>query len=143
MQIKEFGEIIDGEEYRDREAVYGLLYNDSGQIGIIKTPRGYFLPGGGIEKSESHQICIQREFLEETGCGIEVGEYVGCGILYGFVKRLETYLKMIGHFYKVRLSGEEQEKKENDHEMIWMDICEAEKSMLLEHQSWAITVSKP
>ena len=143
MQFKEFGDILDGQKYRDREAVYGLLYDESGQIAIINTPRGYFLPGGGIEKDESHQICIQREFLEETGCGIEVGEYIGCGILYGFAPSLETYLKMIEYFYKVSLSGEEQEKKEDDHEMIWIDICEAEKSMLLEHQSWAISASKP
>ena len=32
-----------------REAAYGILFNTKDEIAVIHTPRGYFLPGGGIE----------------------------------------------------------------------------------------------
>ncbi len=140
MEPAVFGEIIDGQEYKDREAVYGLLHDDKGRLGIIKTPRGYFLPGGGVENDESHEECVIREFVEETGLSIDVGDYVGCGILYGLTPRTKRYLRMIGHFYKVKMTGEQGLKVEDDHELVWHDVNEAKEMMKLENQAWAIGV---
>lgn len=133
-----FGEILSGIDYIEREAVYGLVVNESMQIGIVKTPRGNFLPGGGIEDGENHIECLKREFIEETGYEIEVGSYIGRSELYGLTPRRKRYLKMIGYFYVVKLAGTTKDKIEEDHEFIWLDINKAENEMLLEHQSWAI-----
>lgn len=138
MVCFEFGEILEGIEYRDREAVYGLVFNHEGQIGVIQTPRGYFLPGGGIEVGENHVQCIQRKFLEETGYSIEIDDYIGCGVLNGFAPKMNAYLKMIGYFYKVKLIEKVLTPVEVDHAFMWMDQGEASKAMKLENQAWAI-----
>lgn len=140
MKPKVFGEIIEGIEYQERHAVYGLLFDNFNRIGIIKTPRGNFLPGGGIENEETHIQCLQREFLEETGYRISVGDFLGCGILYGFAPSpaYRKYLKMIGYFYKVKFIEISKDKIEDDHELIWLDAVDAEGKMKLEHQAWAI-----
>lgn len=142
MKTLVFGEKIVGQEYRARPAVYGLLINDTNQIGIIKTPRGNFLPGGGVENEESHSQCLEREFVEEIGYVIEVGNFIGEAILYGFSPISESYLKMVGYFYEVSFAGVKGEKVEEDHELVWLDVLTADQSMLLEHQAWAIRTFK-
>ena len=39
--------------YSDREGAYIIVIKEN-RIGVIKTPKGYFLLGGGIDKGESH-----------------------------------------------------------------------------------------
>ncbi|GEM_PF-5277351 len=69
-----FGEKLKNTTYFERKAVYGIVF-DEGKIAAVKTPKGYFLPGGGIERNENHTQCLEREFMEETGYEIEVGRY--------------------------------------------------------------------
>jgi 8-oxo-dGTP diphosphatase len=138
METKIFGEIIEGQDYKERSAVYGMLINQRKEIGIIKMPRGCFLPGGGIEEDETHIECLEREFVEETGLRVTVKAYLGTSILYGYAPMSNRYLKMIGYFYEVELNGLVGQKVEDDHELIWVDLSKAHQSMLLEHQAWAI-----
>jgi 8-oxo-dGTP diphosphatase len=138
METPIFGEIIEGKDYINREGVYGILLNNKNQIGIISTPRGRFLPGGGIEEGENHIKCIQREFAEEAGLGIEVKEYMGSSILYGLAPRYKDYFKMTGYFYRVILNGITVKRTEDDHELIWVGLDEAERTLKLEHQVWAV-----
>jgi 8-oxo-dGTP diphosphatase len=48
------GEKIKGYEYRPRQAVYGIIFNDTKEeVLTVQTPDGYYwLPGGGIEGGE-------------------------------------------------------------------------------------------
>ena len=55
---------------------YGIVYNDDGQVLLIKKSRGAYkdkldLPGGGIEYGESADDTLKREFEEEVGLKIE------------------------------------------------------------------------
>ena len=55
---------------------YGIVYNDDGQVLLIKKSRGAYkdkldLPGGGIEYGESTDDTLKREFEEEVGLKIE------------------------------------------------------------------------
>ena len=56
--------------YADRPGAY-LIPIRNGHVGVVQTPKGYFLLGGGLEGNESHVSCIQRE------CG--GGQLSGCG----------------------------------------------------------------
>ena len=51
--------------YMDREGVY-LVPAKDGKVGVVKTSKGYFLLGGGLDSGESHEECIKRECLEES-----------------------------------------------------------------------------
>ena len=141
MKAGIFGEVIDGQHYIEREGVYGLLFDDAGKIAVIETPRGYFLPGGGIEGDESHQECVIREFLEETGHEVSVSHFVCEGALYGIAPNIMKYMKLTGFFYKVGLTGKTIAKIEEDHDLKWIDTGEAVELLKLENQAWAVAVA--
>ncbi|MDH5162967.1 hypothetical protein [Heyndrickxia oleronia] len=56
MSFITFGQKEDAKEYIKRPAVYCLMFNNQkDRIAIIETGDGkYFLPGGGIENTETH-----------------------------------------------------------------------------------------
>ena len=57
--------------YFDRAGAY-LIDIKEGKLACVRTPKGYFLLGGGIEAGESHLDCIYRECLEEAGLAVTV-----------------------------------------------------------------------
>lgn len=132
-----FGEKLENIEYFERIAVYGIVINEEGKIAIIKTPRGYFLPGGGIEGSESHEQCLKREFMEETGYQITVENYIGRSSLY-HVSKTYRYSHGTGYFYFATLTQKKNNGIEEDHKLIWLEPAECINGLYLEHQSWAV-----
>ncbi|HEY8890342.1 MAG TPA: NUDIX domain-containing protein [Clostridium sp.] len=134
---KVFGEKLNGVNYIDRAGVYGIAINDEDKIATIKTPTGYFLPGGGIENGETHKECLEREFIEETGYEISIENYIGKASLY-HISKANQYLHGIGYFYIVNLKCKTNEKIEEDHELLWIEIGECIKCLFLEHQAWAV-----
>lgn len=60
--------------------VYGILIDDQQRLLVSdEFIRGnYFtkLPGGGLEIGEGTRDCLKREFMEETGLDITVGEHL-------------------------------------------------------------------
>lgn len=135
-----FGEKLSEVKYTERTGVYGIAVDNTGKVATIKTPAGYFLPGGGIEDGETHKECLKREFIEETGCEIEIGRYIGKASLYHITKKGE-YKKGIGYFYTVNLKYETRKKIEEDHELLWIEPNECVKCLFLGHQSWAVSKS--
>ncbi len=59
--------------------VYGILIDDQHRLLVSdEFIRGnYFtkLPGGGLEIGEGTRDCLKREFMEETGLDVTVGEH--------------------------------------------------------------------
>jgi|SRR5581483_4472630 len=65
---------------RQRVGAYGLCHTPAGEILLVRaapslTVAGqWFLPGGGIEHGEDPVASLRREFTEETGLDVEVGD---------------------------------------------------------------------
>jgi 8-oxo-dGTP diphosphatase len=135
---KVFGEKLEGTVYIRRTGVYGIAFNKEGNIAVVKTPKGYFLPGGGIENEENHKECIKREFLEETGYEITIENYINKYSLYHTTKD-NAYFYLIGFFYIVNLKQRSNYKTEEDHKLIWLEPSQCVKCLLLRHQSWAVS----
>jgi 8-oxo-dGTP diphosphatase len=135
---KVFGEKLSGVNYIDRIGVYGIVIDNEGKIATIKTPTGYFLPGGGIEIGETHKECIEREFIEETGFEVLIEKYIGMASLY-HISKTNQYLHGIGYFYTVNLKSMTNKKTEEDHELIWIEQGKCVRSLFLEHQAWAVS----
>jgi len=60
--------------------VYGILLDEKKRLLVSdEFIRGQFitkLPGGGLEIGEGTRDCLQREFKEETGLHVTVGEHL-------------------------------------------------------------------
>ncbi len=56
-------------KYDFRETCFGIVVKD-GQILLVKKNNQYSLVGGGIEKNETYEECLKREFVEEAGFSI-------------------------------------------------------------------------
>lgn len=136
----EFGQKLKHVAYKDREAVYGLLFKQD-KILIIKTPRGYFLPGGGVEQGETDEESLLREFIEETGLQIRIEDYLGRSVLYDKSPKDQIHYNMYGNFYMVKEIGSKK-KTETDHKPLYMTIDEAIEHLQLVHQVWALKLLK-
>ncbi|MEI6584541.1 MAG: NUDIX hydrolase [Sediminibacterium sp.] len=60
--------------------VYGILFDEQYRLLVAdEFIRGNFftkLPGGGLEIGEGTRDCLKREFLEETGLDVTIGEHI-------------------------------------------------------------------
>ncbi len=132
---KIFG-VRENANYIDRTGVYLIPVNE-GKIGVVRTPKGYFLLGGGLDSGESHEECIKRECLEEVGYTASVGNKVCSAEMYcehptiGYFHPIQTY-------YVGELLEQVSVPVEDDHEFVWMDYSELMDNMYLEMQSWAL-----
>lgn len=122
--------------YIDREGVY-LVPAREGKVGIVKTPKGYFLLGGGLDSGESHEECIKRECLEEIGYTVSVRNKVCSAEMFcehptiGYFHPIQTY-------YVGELLEQVSIPVEEDHEFVWVEYSELVDNMFLEMQSWAL-----
>lgn len=132
-----FGVQLEGRTYVKREAAYGIVIKDQ-KIAVASTPRGCFLPGGGVEEGESNQICLARECEEEIGMVVEVDSFIMSTRLFGITPRQKQATEMVGHFYYAHDTGITVEKIEEDHTLVWMTLEDARKKLRLEHQAWVI-----
>ena len=132
---KIFG-IKENAPYKDREGAY-LIPVKNNKIGVVKTSKGYFFLGGGLEKGETHIECIERECMEEAGYCVSVKEKI-CSA--------ETYLKHpeIGYFHPIQtyyageLTAKILVRTEKDHSFLWIEYEKLKGNMYLEMQNWAL-----
>lgn len=133
---KVFGKREKNKIYIDREGVYIIAEKD-GYVATVKTPRGYFLPGGGIEKNESHLDCIKRECLEEIGYDVAIEDYLCTAEIFTVHDRL-GYFHPIQHYYCGKLVSKVTEPIETTHSFEWLTLSEAAEKMYVQAQKWAV-----
>ena len=135
MMHKVFG-TRENVEYLDRKGIYLIPINGS-KIGIIKTPRGNFFLGGGVDDGETDEMCIARECLEETGYTVLIKEKVCTAETYAHHPEI-GYFHPIQTYYTGELVEKKQEPIEEDHELVWMSYSDLKGKMHVEMQNWAL-----
>lgn len=123
-------------EYFDREGAYIIPYCNN-QVGVVKTKKGYFFIGGGLENGESHMDCLERECIEEVGCAPRVE---------GKLCSAESYIKhpTIGYFRPIQtyyvgtLLDRGSAPTETDHVLCWIEYDQLKGKMFSEMQNWAL-----
>ena len=132
---KTFGE-RENVKYVDRVGAY-IIFDRDGKIGVVRTPKGYFLLGGGIENGESHKECIIRECVEEAGLSVEVGDLLCTAESYGLHSEIGYF-----HPYQYYYSGSAlemiNESSESDHVFEWVDYKLLRGNMFSKMQNWAL-----
>ncbi|WP_400247364.1 NUDIX hydrolase [Niallia sp. JL1B1071] len=140
MKIITFGKKEEGKEYIIRPAAYCVIFNkQKDKIAVIQTSDGnYFLPGGGIEKNETHKVCLVREALEKMGMDIEIGSFIGSARRYFYSTNEYKYYLSEGYFYICKIIKQIGEPTEEGHLLKWLEPIQAIEGLFHEHQSWAI-----
>src|SRR5947209_8561949 len=138
----EFGTRAANVEYIDRPGAYGIIRNRTQEFAIIRTPKGCFLPGGGIDPGEEMEAALRREILEETGLGVEVGRKLGEAAQYLTSAREGIYYKKVGHFYLAEFAERILETYEPEHELLWMPFEKATAALNHQFQVWALEVAR-
>lgn len=133
---KTFGAKEKDAGYRDRPGAYLLPVRD-GRLAVVRTPKGYFFLGGGIDQGETHEQCILRECMEETGCPAEVEGYIGAAEVYCHHSEL-GWFHPVQYYYSGRLGEKIAGPQETDHWLEWIPLNEAEWKLNVKPQIWAV-----
>ena len=131
-----FGEKKENVNYLSRPGVYIIFFNSKGEIGVVETPKGLFLPGGGKNKNESDKECLERELIEELGWKIQIGSKIGQNIQY--YNSTKKFLKMECYFYFGESYVKVNEPKEKDHILKWLSSDHLIENLHPENQKWAV-----
>ena len=132
---KIFGE-KENASYLDREGAYIIAIKDN-KLAVVKTPKGYFLLGGGINEGESHEEALKRECLEEAGYTINIKQRLCSAEMYTKHPQL-GYFHPIQTYYIGDLLEKVQEPIEGDHEFMWVEYSQIRGNMFPKIQNWAI-----
>jgi 8-oxo-dGTP diphosphatase len=135
--IPEFGAVTTGADYLLRPGGYVIAKNTRGEIAIISTPRGFFLPGGGQESGETPEQAAIREAEEEGGLGVRLTRFLGRAdeLVYAAEEGIH-YRKRCSFFsaeLTIRRAGGEA-----DHLVVWMAPEEAVTRLRHRSQRWAV-----
>ena len=134
--IPEFGERIKGQKYVSRPGAYALIRDSSGLVGVIRTQRGYFLPGGGIEAGETAEDALIRELREELGWTARILARIGEAVQY-LVTEDEGYLAVRGTFFRVCFL-EKVTKGEPNCELEWLSASQAIQRLARRSDAWTV-----
>ncbi|WP_368906976.1 NUDIX hydrolase [Bacillus wiedmannii] len=122
-----------------RPSCYAIIFNStSSKIAMIQKGDRYFLPGGGMEGTETKDECLHRELLEELGWVIEIEQYIGNAMRYFYAEKEGTYYLNDGFFYIANMIHQQTENCEEDHVLRWMSPLLAVELLLHDHQKWAV-----
>ena len=118
------GEKQENAKYDFRETCFGIYVKDD-KILLVKKDEQYSFIGGGLEKGESHEDCLRREFIEESGyeiVKIEPFVTIDCFWLAAGKWPLES----LANFYKVELGKKICEPTEEGHEVKEVSLQDVE-----------------
>lgn len=122
-----------------RKTCYGIaMHNGKILLSVNNKINEYSLPGGGVEKSETLESCLKREFAEEVGFKIiETAEFVNIDCFW--TKRdgrlMETDANFL--FAKVDLANNFT-PIESFHSYFWLDINDALEKIMFPYQKKAL-----
>src|SRR5215472_12262220 len=68
---------------KTRPCAYAVITNSQELVAGVRESSGrLFLPGGGMEPSETPIQAVHREVREELGCRVKIGECLGQALMY-------------------------------------------------------------
>jgi 8-oxo-dGTP diphosphatase len=133
-----FGQIDTSVTYVDRPGAYGFLRNGNGDVAIIQTTFGFFLPGGGQDGAETPEAALRRELIEEIGYDLIHSRLIAQAIQYHWSKFYGQHFKKVGTFFEIKaVPMVPHPGYQNEHSLLWWPIEYAKTKLSQEFQRWA------
>jgi 8-oxo-dGTP diphosphatase len=136
--IPVFGEPAEAERYTVRASAYALVEDERGQVAVVRTPQGFFLPGGGIEAGETAAEAIVREALEECGLIVRAGRWTIAAVQFAYSVSDRTHYEKHCTFMDARIEAAQPCGTEEDHVLVWMDPTSACEILSHASHGWAV-----
>ena len=124
---KVYGDKRVGIDYIERPSVYGICEGKNQTVGVVEVNNHFFLPGRGklsreVDGSdELDEICLEREFLEELGWKIEIGQFLGETLTYLELSHSKFFYRINSRYYQILQFTIISKPIELDHKLLWVD----------------------
>lgn len=135
--------IILGKKFNDkkfdfRETCFGICERDGKLLLTKKIKKNEIaMVGGGVEPNETHEECLKREFMEESGYEVtKVTEL--CTIDCFWLAGGEWPMESLANIYIVEVSNNHHTPTEDGHEPLWSSINDALALLSLPYHKEAI-----
>lgn len=135
-RIITIGEKKQNIKYDFRETCFGIVVKED-KLYCTQKNNEISLIGGGIEKGESHEECLRREFLEEAGCIIKsIKEF--CRIDCYWKTRDNQNMESLVNVYIVDIEEKIIKPKESENKLEIIDLKKAMELLQLPYHKKAI-----
>jgi 8-oxo-dGTP diphosphatase len=133
-----FGQRVPGASYVQRPSVYAIIQNELGQVAVVRTAQGVFLPGGGIEMDETPEQAVLREVREECGLDVRLLSRLRDAVQLVYSQAEMTYFEKASTFFAAIVEGHRSDPLQKDHEVLWAVSSEAAALVSHESHRWAL-----
>ena len=96
---------VDEKNLLMKHNVYGIAIKDGKVLIVPQYDDGFDFPGGHVELGEHHLDALRREFFEETGLDIEIGELICADTVFFKHPKRDYPTQHIGLIYAVTITG--------------------------------------
>ncbi len=134
-----FGQPPPGSAATVRLSAYGVLAGDDGQLAIVRTSQGLFLPGGGMERAETAHEAVLRELREECGLAAQVGDWRVRAVDVVYASAERTYFEKRSTFLEASVKRAPGAATEVDHELVWLAPEQAVIQLSHPSHRWAVS----
>jgi 8-oxo-dGTP diphosphatase len=134
-----FGVRLPGRIYVERPSAYAVMTDEHGRLAVVRTERGRcFLPGGGIDPSESAEQALRGEVWEE--CGRQVDELVWLCAADEYLEVPDEGRSFIkrGAFFLATLHAEPIASPESGMTLLWLSPAEAARRLAPSSHRWIV-----
>jgi 8-oxo-dGTP diphosphatase len=133
-----FGHPPEGTQAKVRPSAYAIIHNDRGEVAVVRTSEGVYLPGGGMDPGETPHETVIRETLEECGLAIHIGSWMKTAVQFAWSEAEQTYFEKRCTFVDAVILGPDISRLEPDHEVLWLDVNRACEMLTHESHGWAV-----
>lgn len=142
MARPQFGDPEPGRTYRDRPAAFGIVQRGR-DIAIVRVEkrghRAWFdLPGGALDPGEAAEQAVVREFGEEAGLCVSVGQAFAQANQFFVNTDDEAFNNQATFFVLAEVAEDPTLKIEDDHALVWMAPEAAVVELRHEAHAWAV-----
>lgn len=136
--ISQFGDHLPNVKYVLRPGGYALIFDPAGRVATVRTPKGYYLPGGGQHQGESLDETVIREVAEECGIQIQIVSCLGTADELTAAPSENMHYRKRCTFFLASSIGVIG-RIENDHALVWLSLNLAQKSLSHASHRWILT----
>lgn len=137
-QVPVFGARAEAERYTVRPSAYGLIDDGRGQLAVVRTSHGVFLPGGGIEEGEMPEQAVVREALEECALAVRAGDWAIYAVQFIYSESERTHFEKLSTFVDATVEAVASSATEADHTLEWVSLEAASQILTPESHRWAV-----